>query len=85
MKTKTQKTKVKFLVNLTDETNEVFAFFPTEKYSSEKDLFTSYSHVGQHSACYIEYANESRLATETEYESLLKELIDMDYDLEIIK
>ena len=76
------KTNVKFLIEKPGGNLpcEVFAFFPNEKYSHEKGMFTSYAHVGQHSACHIDYANECREAKPSEYQDLLKELQQQGYD-----
>ena len=75
------KTKVVFLKN----NDEVFAFFPEEEFTTGKrDLFNSYAHIGQHSACHLDYAERSVLATEEEYKELKEELITIiGYDLEI--
>ena len=74
------KTKVKILVN----NNEVYAFFPEEKYNNDFGLYDSYSHIGQHSACHIDYANESRKATNEERKSLIEELKSIGYNLDIL-
>lgn len=86
MKKDTKKTKVKFLVNLRIGCEGVFAFFPDQKYNSfEKDIFQSYAHLGQHSGCHIDFANESRKATPKEYKSLFEELENYcGYNLEIV-
>lgn len=77
------KTKVKFLVNETDKIQDVFAFFPEEVHNGE--LKTSYSHIGQHSACSEEYANESRDATPEERKDLQNELENsVGYNLEVL-
>ena len=82
------KTKVLFLVNETDLVTEmdgvdVYAFFP--ELDELGDCCLSYAHIGQHSACCWNYANESRLATENEYKDLYKELTELvGYDLEIV-
>lgn len=80
--------KVKFLIekeNNPDFLPEVFAFFPNEKYNSfEPNIFTSYAHIGQHSACHIDYANECKEANYNQFQDLLRELISIGYnDLEI--
>ena len=52
---------VLFLMEKTDEENmHVFAYFPKMFYNKElyKTTFTSYSHIGQHSGCHEDYANE---------------------------
>ena len=75
-------TKVVFLIN--ERTDDLFAFFPEENYNNFSDLTkVCYSHVGQHSACAIDYAKESRLATEEEYIVLLLELESIGYNLEL--
>lgn len=80
------KTKVVFLVNeRPGEEDDLFAFFPDENYFHDSELTKmSYSHIGQHSACVVEYAKESRLATPEEYSELYDELTNLiEYDLEI--
>ena len=78
MKKDTHKTKVQFLKNK----DELFAYFPNEIHSS--NLRTCYAHIGQHSPCSIEYANEAKKATKREYKELQKELENIGYNLEII-
>jgi len=77
------KTKVVFLKN----NDEVFAFFIEEEFTTGKrDLFNSYAHIGQHSACHLDYAERSTLATKEEYKELEKELTSLvGYNLEIIE
>lgn len=61
-----QKTNVIFLFEKDSET-EVFAYFP--------QLKECYAHIGQHSACSIEYVNECKICVEKEnYSDLYKEL-----------
>lgn len=74
-------TKVKFLMEREQDNNPtVFAFFPELKHNNfEPNLFTSYSYIGQHSACHLDYANECREANYNEYSDLLKELIGQGY------
>jgi hypothetical protein len=81
-------TLVKFLVNERVDKDEVFAFFPQLNYN--KNFYgnmqkTSYSHIGQHSPCRVDHANESRKATYEEYKDLLTELLNIGYDLKICK
>lgn len=64
--------------------NDLFAFFPDDKYNADPALFTSYSHVGQHSACHIDYVKESRPATPEEYNDLKLELESLGYNLEVV-
>lgn len=85
-------TKVKFLYEKPegDLTCNVFAFFPEEHYfgngnTQYRDVLTSYAHIGQHSACHIDYANECKEAPINEYMDLLRELIGQGYnDLQIM-
>lgn len=83
MKTDKHKTKVKFLIH-PKYGNEVFAFFPAEKWSIQENMFSSYAHIGQHSPCHIDYANECINATPEQYNDLKKELETIGYNLEII-
>ena len=77
-------TKVKFLKH----SGEIFAYFPDIEYNKfllNNKLKTCYAHIGQHSSCHEDYANESAEATENEYSDLLKELKGQGYnDLEIL-
>lgn len=77
-------TNVKFLIekdNNPDFEPSVFAFFPDDKYShTDNGLFNSYAHLGQHSACHIDYANECTESKKEEYAALLNELIQVGYD-----
>jgi len=87
-------TQVKFLIEKdfdfnnpeTFVENHILAFFPNEKYNSiEPNVFTCYQHIGQHSACHIDYAKECKEATPEQYADLLAELKGQGYDdLEII-
>jgi hypothetical protein len=83
---KSNKTKVKFLVNEREgEPVDLFAYFPAEYWANFSHLTkTCYSHIGQHSACSTEYANESREATPEEYADLKAELESIGYDLQIM-
>ncbi len=76
------KTKVEFLYN--EREDDLFAFFPEKDYYDNPLIKTSYAHIGQHSACHIEYAKESREATKKEYEPLKRELESLGYDLIIM-
>lgn len=82
-KTKTEITPVRFLVN--DADNDLFAFFPAEDYTDRNDLTKScYSHVGQHSACSVDYANSCREALPNEYADLKAELEGIGYKLQVV-
>ncbi|MEX0596147.1 MAG: hypothetical protein WD512_06565 [Candidatus Paceibacterota bacterium] len=69
--------KVRFLL---DSDTDVFAFFPEEPTGTKKDLFMSYAHIGQHSDCHSDYAENCNFATEQQYKPLLQELISIGYD-----
>ena len=70
-------TKVKFLLEKVG--GGVFAYFPELKFDSSGNM-TSYSHIGQHSACHPDYANSCKEANESQYKDLLKELEGQGYD-----
>ena len=71
---------VLFLIN----ENELFAFFPDIEADNQGNKL-SYAHIGQHSACSIEYANEATKATTDEYQSLYNELTKViDYKLNVL-
>jgi len=74
------KTKVKFLINV----DELFAYFPELEYNDNPKLKTCYSHIGQHSACHVDYAKEAREASPKEYIDLKTELKNLGYNLEIL-
>jgi hypothetical protein len=77
-------TKVQFLVNEKDPENpDLFAYFPDNIHNGEyRDC---YSHIGQHSSCHPEYAEESRPATPEEYADLKAELENqIGYELDVI-
>ena len=59
--------------------NEVIALFPEEPCTRSPREILSYMHVGQHSAASEHLLFECRPATESEYESLLKEVRDVYY------
>jgi len=79
-------TQVKFLYEKVG--NDVFAYFPEIVHNFNgyrPDNMTCYSHVGQHSACHPDYANECKEAPINEYLDLLRELIGQGYnDLQIM-
>ena len=64
--------------------NHVFAFFPDMTFAQDSKIKTCYAHIGQHSACHIDYANECEEAKYNEYSDLLKELIGQGYNLEVL-
>lgn len=76
-------TQVKFRYHKGNK--DLYAFFPRLKYDDKGFYKTSYSHIGQHSACHVEYEKESRPATPEEYASLKEELESIGYELKICK
>ena len=70
-------TKVLFLIERDSE--DVFAYFPELEHNGN-ELRVSYSHIGQHSACHVDYARECKEATTNEYLRLLNELIGQGYN-----
>jgi hypothetical protein len=65
----------------------VFAYFPEIVHNFNgyrPDNITCYSHIGQHSACHPEYAKECKEANYNQYADLLKELISIGYNLNIL-
>jgi len=74
-------TKVKFLYDKVG--NDVFAYFPEMVHNFNgyrPDNMTCYSHIGQHSACHPDYANQCKEAPINEYLDLLNELISEGYN-----
>jgi hypothetical protein len=69
-------TKVAFLINKGEQ--ELFAYFP-ELVADNNGNKTSYTHVGQHSACSDSYARESMAAKHYQYYELLLELVSIGY------
>ena len=85
MKKDRHKTEVIFLKNLKNEVYDwCFANFPHERWSMEIGVYNSYSHVGQHSACHIDYARESVPCTKEEYKNLHAELTGLGYNLNVL-
>jgi hypothetical protein len=83
------KTLVKFLIDIGDEAEEqdqVFAYFPNDNWNSTNTSYkSSYSHIGQHSACLDEYANDCPAATPEQYADLKQELESIGYNLKVCK
>lgn len=84
IETDTEKTKVKFLLNTKENGGDVFAFFPQERYNDDPNLFSSYQHIGQHSACSLYYAKRCRQASPEQYADLKKELEQIGYNLIVL-
>lgn len=66
-----------------DEPHDVFAYFPHETADPNGNKLC-YAHVGQHSACSEEYAQECQLATEEQYSDLKHELDSRGYNLNVL-
>ncbi len=62
----------------------VFAFFPNEKYNDSPDLRTGYAHVDKHTAIHNDYANECKQAVYADYQDLLRELISLGYNPNVL-
>ena len=65
---------------------EVIAMFP--QFGNKRNWkIDSYMHIGQHGECDPMITNITKLATESEYESLLKEIqsIYHEYDIRVMK
>lgn len=59
----------------------VFAFFPDDQDSTaDKNIFSCYAHIGQHSGCHIDYAKECKEANFNQYNDLLEELLQIGYN-----
>ena len=87
MATKKALTEVIFLMDIpeNDHASGVFALFPKGLFNSnDNGTFICYAHVGQHSACHIDYANKCKEATPEQYADLKKELESVGYDLKVI-
>jgi hypothetical protein len=64
---------VKFMINESDPNDiDLYAFFP--------DTMEAYAHIWQHTGIDMLYVNNSREATQLEYEPLHKELASIGYD-----
>jgi len=77
------KIKTQFLLEK-DSTTDVFAFFPEMEYNDNPGIKTCYAHIGQHSACHIDYAAECKPADTEHYQQLKEELESIGYELEIL-
>jgi len=71
-------TLVKFLKDID---GDVYAYFPQLNERRNSVAYkTCYAHVGQHSACHVDYMKECKLATALEYADLLAELKQVGYE-----
>jgi hypothetical protein len=66
-----------------DEEGEVFAYFPQLKYNDK--FKTCYAHIGQHSACHVDYVRDKHRATLEQYQPLYNELTQIGYNLRVCK
>lgn len=73
-----KKTKVEFYYE--KDFKDVFVFFPLERMDSYGH-FMSYAHIGQHSACHVDYVKECKKAIKKDYLPLYNELIQIGYQL----
>ena len=68
------------------DNGEIIAMFP--QFTNKRNYrIDSYMHIGQHGECDPMITNITKLATESEYESLLKEIqsIYHEYDIRVMK
>lgn len=82
-----QTTNVIFLLESGNGSDDLtpFAYFPNDRHNHhEKGVFTSYAHIGQHSACHVDYAKECAEATPEQYNDLKMELEGIGYKLNIL-
>lgn len=75
------KTKVTFLYEANSK--DVFAFFPTT-ICMVTGFYESYSHIGQHSQCSIEYVSQCKEAYLGDSDDLYNELVSIGYELEVV-
>lgn len=64
------------------EDKDILAIFPDEPFNKQlygNSKVVCYSHIGQHSSCYLDYYNSLNKAKYIEYLPLLKELWDISY------
>ncbi|MCK5611634.1 hypothetical protein KAR91_57720 [Candidatus Pacearchaeota archaeon] len=80
------KTIFRIYPDTTARCGEVIALFPQIANRLDGYLCQSYMHIGQHGAANIDVVvSQTRLATEQEYESLLKELEQIGYNPVVMK
>lgn len=78
--------KQKCCIVYKESNDDLFAFFPEmNAYDDDSGFKTSYSHIGQHSACGTGYFKECKDATFPKAFELYKELTEqVGYNLEMI-
>lgn len=65
-----------------DDQGIVHAVFPQQE---NGEYYGSYTHIGQHSDCSMEWISDLQLATEEDYQGLASELTDkVGYNLKVI-
>jgi len=79
-------TLVKFLKEPESPDQGILAYFPQLNWIKESNLTkVCYAHIGQHSACAVEYANSLTPSTDlAECLPLINELKGRGYDLKIL-
>jgi hypothetical protein len=65
--------------------SDIIALFPEVQYNTNKDLCTSYMHIGQHGAASYHLIGNTVAAQEDEYLPLYNELTSLGYNLKIQK
>ncbi len=75
-------TQVKFYK---EPDQSIMALFPKDQWNDiSTQTVTCYAHIGQHSACHLDYLKECTIARKEEYEPLQKELESIGYKLQIL-
>lgn len=77
-----EKVKVLFRKVKVGQANDVVAFFP--ELPAKYGCIMCYSHIGQHSEASLDYYNQTKKASETEYAGLLQELRRIYDDVELV-
>jgi len=64
---------------------DIFAYFPKEQFANDPKIKTSYAHIGQHSACHVDYVKEQCTVVKNpeEYKDLFNELENIGYKLKV--
>lgn len=76
-----EQTEVIFRKYSDGEIIALFPYLPEFRYTS----CMSYMHVGQHGTAHLELINTTKLASPDEYKDLQQELINIGYNLKVIK
>lgn len=79
-------TLVKFLKEPDSPNKGILAYFPQLNWNNFSRLTkVAYAHLGQHTACSVEYAKTLKMATDlSECKDLIAELTHAGYDLKIL-